>query len=145
MVRVLRARHAWEGRSLELLGWMRRGGRLELIVVLPDGSHLMVPAAWTDLRAPTGPTEAGTVGSLDDLLAARRILEPLLERVVLSARDDRGEEIDRAVASGSDGEPSARGGVVGVGRRGAAPDGDGVAGRVDRADGRGPRRGSGGR
>jgi hypothetical protein len=62
MVRVLRARHAWEGRSLELLGWMRRGGRLELIVVLPDGSHLMVPAAWTDLEPPTGPTEAGTVG-----------------------------------------------------------------------------------
>jgi hypothetical protein len=29
---------------------MRRGGRLELILVLPDGSHLMIPAAWTDLR-----------------------------------------------------------------------------------------------
>ena len=34
---------------------MRRGGRLELIVVLPDGSHLMVPAAWTDLQSgPSG-------------------------------------------------------------------------------------------
>ena len=67
---------------------MRRRGRLELIVVLPDGSHLMVPAAWTDLEAPAGLPVAGTLGSLDDLLAARRILEPLLERVVLAERDD---------------------------------------------------------
>jgi hypothetical protein len=44
-VRVLRARHAWEGHSLELMGWMRRGGQLELILVLEDGSHLMLPAA----------------------------------------------------------------------------------------------------
>jgi len=59
MVRVLRRAHAWEGRSLELLGWMRRGGRLELILVLPDGSHLMVPAAWTDLQAKPGVAGAG--------------------------------------------------------------------------------------
>jgi hypothetical protein len=44
-VRVVRARHAWEGRSLELMGWMRRRGRLELILVLPDGSHLMIPGS----------------------------------------------------------------------------------------------------
>ncbi len=68
---------------------MRRGGRLELILVLPDGSHLMVPAAWTDLQATPGLAEAGTLASLDDLIAARRILEPVLERVVLAARDDR--------------------------------------------------------
>jgi hypothetical protein len=77
-VRVLRLRHAWEGRSLELMGWMRRGGRLELIVVLPDGSHLMVPAAWTDLQASAGEPVTGTLGSLDDLLAARRLVDGLL-------------------------------------------------------------------
>jgi hypothetical protein len=140
-VRVLRARHAWEGRSLELMGWMRRRGVLELIVVLPDGSHLLVPAAWTDLQAPTGPAVVGTLGSLADLFAARRVLEPLLERVVLAERDDRGQEIDRAVASGSGGEPGARGGAVGAGRRAAAPERDGVVDGVDRAD----RRGRGGR
>lgn len=75
---MLRPRHAWEGRSLELMGWMRRGGRLELIVVLPDGSHLMLPAAWTDLQAPVEPAQAGTLGSLDDLLAARRVIDGLL-------------------------------------------------------------------
>ena len=57
---------------------MRRRGRLELIVVLPDGSHLMLPAAWTDLRAPAGGPVAGTLGSLEDLLAARRVLDGLL-------------------------------------------------------------------
>jgi hypothetical protein len=57
-------------------GWMRRPARLELILMLSDGSHLMVPAAWTDLRATTGPAEVGTVGPLDDLLSARRVLDP---------------------------------------------------------------------
>jgi hypothetical protein len=76
-VRVLRVRHAWEGRSLELMGWMRRHGSLELIVVLPDGSHLLVPAAWTDLQLPVEAPAAGTLGSLDDLFAARRVLDGL--------------------------------------------------------------------
>ncbi len=57
---------------------MRRGGRLELIVVLPDGSHLMLPAAWTNLRAPVEPAPAGTLGSLGDLSATRRVIDGLL-------------------------------------------------------------------
>jgi hypothetical protein len=56
---------------------MRRRGRLELILVLPDGSHLMVPAAWTDLKGSVGPRDSGTLGSLDDLLAARRVVDGL--------------------------------------------------------------------
>ena len=56
------ARHAWEGRSLELMGWMRRHGRLELIVVLPDGSRLLVPAAWTDLKPTPEPSAVGDAG-----------------------------------------------------------------------------------
>ncbi len=131
---MLRARHAWEGRSLELIGWMRRHGRLELIVVLPDGSRLLLPAAWTDLKPSTEPPAAGTLASLDDLLAARRVLDPLLERVVRGQRDDRVEANGRAASSGSGGEFGARGGVVGAGRREAAADGDDVAGGVDRAD-----------
>ena len=79
----MRACHAWEGRSLELMGWMRRGGRLELILVLPDDSRALIPAAWTDLERPAYPAPGGTWASLQDLLAARRVLEPLLERVVL--------------------------------------------------------------
>src|SRR6516165_5571278 len=119
MVRIVRSRHAWEGQPLELRGWMRRRGRLELILVLPDGSTLLVPAGWTDLQAGPRPAEAGTLASLGELLAARRILEPLLERVVLAERDDPSSRRDRAAASGVGGEPSARGGVVGAGRRAA--------------------------
>lgn len=120
------------------MGWMRRRGRLELILVLPDGSHLMVPAAWTDLQATPDQVEAGTgtLASLEDLLATRRVMEPLLERVVLARRDDPGEEIDRAVASRTGRESGAGGGVVGAGRRAAASDRDELAGGDDRADDR---------
>ena len=38
---------------------MHRRGRLELILILPDGSHLMVPAVWTDLQATPAPARDG--------------------------------------------------------------------------------------
>jgi hypothetical protein len=69
------------------MGWMRRRGQLELIVVLPDGSHLLVPAAWTDLQAPAGEPVAGTLASLEDLLAARRVVDGLLRA---GADEERG-------------------------------------------------------
>ena len=118
---------------------MRRRGRLELILVLPDGSTLMVPAAWTDLQSALEPVEAGTLASLADLLSARRVLEPLLERVVLAERDDPlagNGRTDRAVASGVGGEPGAGGGAVGTGRRAAPISSDGAAGGVDRTGSR---------
>jgi hypothetical protein len=61
---------------------MRRHGRLELVVVLADGSHLLVPAAWTDRESLADAPEAGSLGSLDGLLRARGVLDPLLERAV---------------------------------------------------------------
>jgi hypothetical protein len=141
-----------EGRSLELIGWMRRRRRLELILVLADGSRLLVPAAWTDLERPVEPLEAGTVGSVWDLLAMRRVLDGVLRAglledraggrgVVLAGRDDFAGEKDGAVASSSGGVTGARGGAVGAGGLREAPDGDRAAGGVDRADGR--RRGGG--
>jgi hypothetical protein len=36
------------GRRLQVIGAMRRLGRDELLVVLPDGSKTLIPAAWTD-------------------------------------------------------------------------------------------------
>ncbi len=94
----MRERHPLEGRSLELAGWMRRWRQLELILVLQDGSTLLVPAKWTDLEGHADPPPAGTLGSLQDLLAARRVLDRVLEAVVaheaardavLAKRDDR--------------------------------------------------------
>jgi hypothetical protein len=118
---------------------MRRRGRLELILVLPDDTALLVPAAWTDLQSAPEPAEARTLASLGDLLATGRALEPVLERAVLAERDDPPEgngKTDRAAASRTRRESGARGGVVGAGRRAAAADGDDAAGGDDRADGR---------
>ena len=48
---------------------MRRHGVLELLLVLPDGSKSLVPAAWTDADPPAadGVASAVTLGSLSDL------------------------------------------------------------------------------
>jgi len=119
------------------MGWMHRRGRLELILILPDASHLMVPATWTDLQATPEPAGTGTLCSLEDLLATRRVIEPLLERFVLAARDDDAcEEIDRAAATRTGRESSARSGAVGARRRAAAPNSDELAGSDDRSNGR---------
>jgi len=151
-VRIVRARHPLEGRSLELAGWMRRRRQLELILVLQDGSTLLVPAKWTDLEGRAGPLAAGTLGSLDDLLAARRVLDRVLRAavaeesargVVLAGRDDPvGEDMSGAVASGSGGVPSTGGGALGARRRSRAPGGDHAVERADRPGGRGPGRGA---
>ncbi len=75
-VTIVRARHPLEGQALPLLGWMRRHGQLDLILVLPDGSRSLIPASWTDLD-PSAPREAATLatlGSIADLLHAGRVL-----------------------------------------------------------------------
>jgi hypothetical protein len=69
-VTLTRRRHPFEGRSLQVLGSMRRHGAAELLVVLPDGSKRLIPAAWTDLEQPAGGGDdaAATLGSVLDLL-----------------------------------------------------------------------------
>jgi hypothetical protein len=122
-VRVVRARHPLEGRSLELIGWMRRGGRLELILVLPDGGRALIPASWTNLERPAEQPGAGTLGSLADLLEARRVLDGVLRRCVLAGEDDRRRqddgETDPAAAPRSGGEPGAGDGALGAAREGS--------------------------
>jgi hypothetical protein len=83
---VTRRRHPLEGQSLRELGRMRRHGRLELLLVLPDGSKSLIPAAWTDLDRAADSTDTGTdavvatLGSLADLLAACVVVADLTER-----------------------------------------------------------------
>ncbi|HEX5407622.1 MAG TPA: hypothetical protein VFX16_35560 [Pseudonocardiaceae bacterium] len=83
---VTRRRHPLEGLSLVVLGRLRRHGHLELLLVLPDGSKSMVPAAWTDLEAGTDAAggevgeRSATLGSLEDLLAASELVSALLAR-----------------------------------------------------------------
>src|SRR5579875_3946666 len=79
-VRVVRARHPLAGRSLEVLGFSRRCGVMYLLLVMPDGSRSLIPAAWTGLDVSDAADGGGVLASLDDLVRARRVLEPLLER-----------------------------------------------------------------
>lgn len=88
MATVVRERHPLQGRVLRMLGRMRRHGRLELLLELPDGSKCLIPAVWTDLagddagdgggRAPL----AATLGSLQDMLAACGLVAALTSRRV---------------------------------------------------------------
>ena len=48
----MRKHHAFEGKELEVLGWMHRDGRQYLVLVLPDGTRSLIPADWTNLHPP---------------------------------------------------------------------------------------------
>src|SRR5271157_6372485 len=57
-VTVIRARHPFEGRSLNVLASAHRKGRLHLVLILPDGSKSLIPADWTDLASSAQPPRA---------------------------------------------------------------------------------------
>jgi hypothetical protein len=127
---------------------MRRRRRLDLLLVGPDGSRSWIPAAWTDLGGEAGPPAAGTLGSPEDLLAMRRVLDGVLRAgpgdespgesdVVLAGRDDLLGEQHGVVAFGSGGVPGVGGGAVGAGGLRAARGGDRAVGGADRAERRG--------
>ncbi len=66
---------------------MHRQGRLHLVLILPDGSKSLIPVDWTDLASPAQPQQvrsaqtAATLGSLEDLLHARALVDALLSRL----------------------------------------------------------------
>src|SRR5215813_10263609 len=83
-VTVVRARHPFEGRLLNVFGAMHRKGRLLLVLILPDGSKSLIPADWTDLASPKPSgcaSAATTLGSLETLLHARAVVDALLARL----------------------------------------------------------------
>jgi len=84
---IVRERDPLQGQRLRVLGRMRRGSGVELLVVLADGSKRLVPAAWTDLDQPGSlPAEATAsssglaLGSVTDLLAACTVVAGLAAR-----------------------------------------------------------------
>jgi hypothetical protein len=81
-VTITRARHPLEGRSLAVLGGIRRHGVLELLLELPDGSKSLIPVVWTDAEGITNDGEAGaaTLGSLTDLLIVCELVADLIGR-----------------------------------------------------------------
>ncbi len=71
---------------------MRRHGQLELILVLPDGSKSLIPAAWTDLAATAAlAVEATkTLASVRQLLRARALVDALLVKRDANRREGDG-------------------------------------------------------
>src|SRR3954451_954442 len=84
---VTRKRHPFEGCRLSVIRSLTRRGILDLLVILPDGSRTLIPAAWTDwndgqeakAKSSTG-GEADVVETLctiSDLLKARAVTDAL--------------------------------------------------------------------
>ncbi len=61
-VAVTQSRHPLAGRDLRVLGWMRRLGRLELMLELPDGSKRLIPAEQTSWHDAPGPVPGPGTG-----------------------------------------------------------------------------------
>jgi hypothetical protein len=164
-VRVTRSRHPLQGKALPVLGRMRRHGRVELLVVLPDGSKTLFPAAWTDLDAtaadtPPGQVDGGagsptaTVGALDDLAQAVAVASALLARARAvdeqAARQPPCKEDSRA-ACATESDTRDGPGATAAGHRGTprtaagrSPRGAGPADRQGRRPGPGRGREAGG-
>jgi len=105
-VTVVRKRHPFVGQSLRVFGWMRRQGSLDLILVLPDGSRSLIPAAWTDVGAEetAGAAASEVLGSLGELQRMRVVIDGLIHRSRDANGQDRGEdpgEVTGAAATGT--------------------------------------------
>jgi len=144
-VTLTRRRHPFEGRSLRVLGSMRRHGAAELLVVLPDGSKRLIPAAWTDLEQPAaaGDDAAATLGPVPDLLQLAVLVSGLSARPAdgpeQAARKSPCKEDDRAACSAQ----SAAGEASGATHDGFRPAARAAGDRRGHAAGRPDRQGCG--
>lgn len=85
----MRERHPLLGQTLELFSWTHRQEILHLTLILPDGTRALIPAAWTDLDmtnlrdhpSKDQVSEQGTLGSLSDLLHARKVVDSFLRKL----------------------------------------------------------------
>ena len=68
---------------------------LQFVLILPDGSKSLISADWTDFNRISGASQAPElIGSLDDLLRLRCLVDALLRRAT-----------DVPLIGGSPGEP----------------------------------------
>jgi hypothetical protein len=138
---ILRKRHAFEGKSLAVMGRMRRHGELELVLVLPDGSRTLVPASWTDFdrEAPVqDDARLMTLARVTELLRARLVVDGLLRRMDAASDSDPFKEAARAIDPVGTADDSSRfatrtGRVVGA-RRGSTRSSGCSAGATDGED-----------
>ena len=93
---ITRERHPFEGQSLEIVERRRHNGEPHLLLKLPDGSRLRVPARWTaamgskagatasaDVLAPTGGSKA--IAPVELLFRTRILVDSLLRRAATSS------------------------------------------------------------
>ena len=76
-VRIVRPRHAFEGQDLEVFSHTTREGRLILILILPDGSRSMIPAAWTDWPGSNASSSVPRLRSVENGLESRSRIRTL--------------------------------------------------------------------
>ena len=72
------------------------------MLILPDGSKSLIPAAWTDFRTTIDlPHSLQLAGSFDDLLRLRSLVDTLLLRcsAVTTVTSGRGQESHAATES----------------------------------------------
>ena len=100
-VTVIRFRDPLEGERVQVLRrWRRRQGRMDLLVVLPNGRKRLIPQAWTDADPAAGTDAdlaagtdadpaagtdaddpaAATLGAVEDLSAAVVLVSALRKR-----------------------------------------------------------------
>jgi hypothetical protein len=88
-VAITREQHPFEGQSLSVIHSIRRRGVRLVLVILPNGTRSLIPAAWTDWKTEPASTPTSHIshnlGRLDDLLHLRRIINALLSRPSESA------------------------------------------------------------
>jgi hypothetical protein len=151
-------RHPLEGRELRVLGWMRRHGRMELILELPGGGRKrLIPAAHTSARAELAAGEdedagqSATLGKTADLLAASALIAAFRARPggqeEQAARKPPAKEDDRAACPAQSAARPGSGATAGTDRpasRQRRRHGGHAAGGPDR-QGAGSRQDSGGR
>lgn len=87
------------------MSWLHRGGVLQLVLVLPDGSKSLMPAASTDLKLPEGKahttvqdipsTAPERIGAIADLLRACTVVAGLLHRECLTHRAGEARPVTR--------------------------------------------------
>lgn len=99
------------------MGRFHRNKRLNLLLILPDGSRSYIPADWTDFTDHTQVADADqarqvALASLSDLLHARSIIDALLRRLPAScdkSTQPTGKENKRAATEpGHSERPAAR-------------------------------------
>jgi hypothetical protein len=149
-VTITRRRDPLEGERVAVLRrWRRRHGRVDLLVVLPNGRKRLIPQAWTDAE-PAAATEAdqddvvATLGTVEDLSAAVVIVSALSRRggqEQAAPQSTCEEDTDAAcpAQSAPDRIADATGDRVGRASRDRRERRDHAAGTPDRQGGRGGR------